>query len=167
MAKRQRRGRRVLAEVGPEAAVFTIQTMVALVDQTVTRERFWMRAFGIFATLALVLAVVGIYGVVSYAVAQRTHEIGVRMALGAQRTDVLGMVVRQGMVTTVGGVIVGVLGAVAATRLISSWLYGVEAIDPATFATVSLVLVGIALLASYVPARRAARVDPLIALRSE
>ncbi len=89
------------------------------------------------------------------------------MALGAQRTDVLGMVVRQGMVTTVVGVIVGVLGAVAATRLISSQLYGVEATDPVTFAAVSLVLVGIAVLASYVPARRAARVDPLIALRSE
>jgi len=141
--------------------------MEVLLDRWVAAERFWMRALGIFATLALVLAVVGIYGVVSYAVAQRTHEIGVRMALGAQRTDVLGMVIRQGMVTTVGGVIVGVLGAVAATRLLSSLLYGVEATDPMTFATVSLVLVGIAVLASYIPARRAARVDPLIALRSE
>ena len=159
--------RRTVAEVDPEVAVFGIETMQARLDQTVNSERFWMRALGIFATLALLLAVVGIYGVVSYAVGQRTHEIGVRMALGAQRTDVLGMVVRQGMVTTVVGVIVGVLGAVAATRLISSQLYGVEATDPATFAAVSLVLVGIAVLASYVPARRAARVDPLIALRSE
>ncbi len=89
------------------------------------------------------------------------------MALGAERTDVLGMVIRQGMVITVGGVIAGVLGAVAATRLLSRWLYGVEATDPATFATVSLVLVGIALLATYVPARRAARADPVIAMRSE
>ncbi len=159
--------RRVVAEMDPEVVVFDIQNMEARLDRTVTAERFWMRALGIFATLALVLAVVGIYGVVSYAVAQRTHEIGVRMALGAQRTDVLGMVIRQGMVMTAGGVIVGVLGAVAATRLLSSRLYGVEATDPATFATVSLVLVGIALLASYVPARRAARVDPLIALGSE
>ncbi len=126
-----------------------------------------MRVLGIFATLALVLAVVGIYGVVSYAVAHRTHEIGVRMALGAQRTNVLGMVIRQGMAISAGGVIAGVLGAVAATRLLSSWLYGVEATDPMTFATVSLVLVGIALLATCVPARRAARVDPLIAIRSE
>ena len=119
------------------------------------------------ATLALVLSVVGIYGVVSYAVAQRTHEIGVRMALGAQRTDVLKMVIRQGMVMSVGGVIVGVLGAVAATRLLSSWLYGIEATDPATFATVAVVLVGIALLATYIPARGAARVDPVNAMRSE
>jgi putative ABC transport system permease protein len=159
--------RRTVAEVDPEVAVFDIETMQARLDQTVNSERFWMRALGIFATLALVLAVIGIYGVVSYAVGQRTHEIGVRMALGAQRTDVLGMVIRQGMVTTVVGVIVGVLGAVAATRLISSQLYGVEATDPATFVTVSLVLVGISVLASYVPARRATRVDPLIALRSE
>ena len=159
--------RRIVADVDPGVVVFGIQTMEARLDRTVTAERFWMRALGIFATLALVLAVVGIYGVVSYAVAQRTHEIGVRMALGAQRTDVLGMVIRQGMVMTAGGVIAGVLGAVATTRLLSSRLYGVEATDPITFATVSLVLVGIALLATYVPARRAARVDPLIALRSE
>lgn len=159
--------RRIVAEVGPEVAVFNIQTMDALLDGTVTAERFWMRALGIFSTLALVLAVVGIYGVVSYAVAQRTHEIGVRMALGAQRTDVLKMVIRQGMVMTVGGVIVGVLGAVAATRLLSSWLYEIEPTDPATFATVAVVLVGIALLATYVPARGAARVDPVNAMRSE
>ena len=159
--------RRVVADVDPEEAVFDIQTMTAWLDGSVGTERFWMRALGIFATLALVLAAVGIYGVISYAVAQRTHEIGVRMALGARRTDVLGMVIRQGMVLSVGGVIVGVLGAVAATRLLSSWLYGVEATDPATFATVSLVLVVIALLATYVPARRATRVDPLIAMRSE
>ena len=159
--------RRIVAEVDPGVPVFDIRTMQALLDQTVWQERFWMRVLGIFATLALVLAVVGIYGVVSHAVGQRTHEIGVRMALGAQRTSVLGMVVRQGMVVAVGGVIVGVLGAVAATRLLSTWLYGVEATDPATFAAVSLVLVGISVLATYVPARRAARVDPLIALRSE
>jgi putative ABC transport system permease protein len=159
--------RRIVAGVDPEEVVYGIQSMEALLDGTVRAERFWMRALGIFATLALVLAVVGIYGVVSYSVAQRTHEIGVRRALGAQRTDVLGLVIRQGMVVSAAGVIVGVLGAVVATRLLSSWLYGVEATDPVTFATVSLVLVGIALLATYVPARRAARVDPLIALRSE
>ena len=160
--------RRIVAEVDPGEAVWNIGTMMeVLLDRWVAAERFWMRALGIFATLALVLAVVGIYGVVSYAVGQRTHEIGVRMALGAQRTDVLGMVIRQGMVVTVGGVIVGVLGAVAATRLLSSQLYGVEATDPATFVIVSLVLIGIALLATYLPARDAARVDPLIALRSE
>ncbi len=159
--------RRIVADVDRDEAVWNIRTMEALLDRTVTAERFWMRALGIFATLALVLAAVGIYGAVSYAVAQRTHEIGVRMALGAQRSEVLGMVIRQGMIVSAGGVIVGVLGAAVATRLLSSWLYGVEATDPVTFATVSLVLVGIAVLAAYVPARRAARVDPLIALRSE
>ena len=159
--------RRIVAEMDPEVAVFQIETMEALLNRTVKAERFWMRTLGIFAILALVLSVVGIYGVVSYAVAQRTHEIGVRMALGAQRTDVLKMVVRQGMVMSVGGVIVGVLGAVAATRLLSSWLYEIEATDPATFATVAVVLVGIALLATYIPARGAARVDPVNAIRSE
>jgi len=159
--------RRIVADVDSGVAVYNIETMEALLDRTVTQERFWMRALGIFATLALVLATVGIYGVVAYAVAQRTHEIGVRMALGAQRTDVLKMVIRQGMVMTVGGVIVGVLGAVAATRLLSSWLYGVEPTDPATFVTVAVVLVGIALLATYVPARGATRVDPVNAMRSE
>ena len=158
--------RRIVAEIDPNVAV-DIETMEARLDQTVTSERFWMRALGIFATLALVLSVVGIYGVVSYAVARRTHEIGVRMALGAQRTDVLKMVVRQGMVMSLGGVVVGVLGAVAATRLLSNWLYEIEATDPATFATVAVVLVGIALLATYVPAYGAARVDPVNAMRSE
>ncbi len=159
--------RRIVADMDPGVAVSGIETMQAQLYRGVTEERFWMRTLGIFATLALVLSVVGIYGVVSYAVAQRTHEIGVRMALGAQRTDVLKMVVRQGMVMSIGGVIVGVLGAVAATRLLSSWLYGVEATDPATFATVAVVLVGIALLATYIPARGAARVDPVNAMRSE
>ena len=159
--------RRIVADVDPGVAVSGIRTMQAQLDGTVVTERFWMRTLGIFSTLALVLATVGIYGVISYAVAQRTHEIGVRMALGAQRTDVLKMVIRQGMVLTVGGVIVGVLGAVAATRLLSSWLYEIEATDPATFATVAVVLIGIALLATYVPARGATRVDPVNAMRSE
>ncbi len=158
--------RRIVADMDPGVLV-EIQTMQARLYGMVPAERFWMRALGIFATLALVLSVVGIYGVVSYAVAQRTHEIGVRMALGAQRTDVLKMVVRQGMVMSAGGVIVGVLGAVGTTRLLSSWLYEIEATDPATFATVAVVLVGIALLATYVPARGAARVDPVNAMRVE
>jgi putative ABC transport system permease protein len=124
--------RRIVAEVDPGVPVHDIETMQALMGRTVTTERFWVRALGIFSTLALVLATVGIYGVVTYAVAQRTHEIGVRMALGAQRTDVLEMVIRQGMVMTLVGVIVGVLGAAGATRLLSSWLYEVEATDAAT-----------------------------------
>jgi len=159
--------RRIVADLDPGVAVWGIESMQASLDQTVTSERFWMRALGIFATLALVLALVGIYGVVSYTVAQRTHEIGVRMALGAHPTDVLRMVLRQGMVVNGGGVIAGVLAAVAATRLLASWLYGVEATDPATFAAVAVALLGIALLATYLPARDAARVDPVLAMKSE
>jgi len=159
--------RRIVADLDPGVAVWGIESMQASLDQTVTSERFWMRALGIFATLALVLALVGIYGVVSYTVAQRTHEIGVRMALGAHPTDVLRMVLRQGMVVNGGGVIAGVLAAVAATRLLASWLYGVEATDPATFAAVAVALLGIALLATCLPARDAARVDPVLAMKSE
>jgi putative ABC transport system permease protein len=159
--------RRIVATMDPGAAAHTIETMRTTLDRTLTTERFWMRALAIFAIVALTLAVVGIYGVVAYSVAQRTHEIGVRMALGAQQADVLTMVMRQGMALSVGGVIVGLLGAIAATRLLETWLYEVEATDPATFAAVAVTLVGITLLATYIPARGATRVDPVNALRSE
>ena len=159
--------RSAVAAVDSRQAVFGIQTMEALLNGPFNTDRFWLRILGIFAILAIVLAAVGIYGVIAYSVARRTQEIGVRMALGAQRGDVLTMVLRQGLVLSVGGVIVGVLGAVVATRLIASQLYGVEATDPATFAIVAVAMIGIALLATYFPARRATKVDPLIAMRSE
>jgi predicted permease len=122
---------------------------------------------GVFGLVALMLAAIGVYGITSYAVAQRTHEIGVRLALGAQLGDVLRLVLSHGLKLTIIGAAIGLLGAYLATRAITSVLYGVSATDPITFGLVSLLLIGVALIASYVPARRATKVEPLVALRNE
>jgi len=138
-----------------------------VVARSISQPRSTMLMLTAFASIGLALGVIGIYGVVSYSVAQRTHEIGVRMALGAQSRDVLKLVVGQGLRLTLIGAALGLGGAFAVTRLMSSLLFGVSASDPATFAVVTLSLTAVALLASYIPARRAAKVTPMVALRYE
>jgi putative ABC transport system permease protein len=144
-----------------------ISTLDARVDQLRVQPRFDAVLTGLFAVLGLLLAAIGVFGLVSYSVAQRTNEIGVRMALGAQKQDVVGMILRQGLRLLLVGLVIGIAGALAITRFLSSLLYGVKPTDPLTFIAVSLILIVVALLACYIPARRAAKVDPMVALRYE
>ena len=159
--------RRAVLAVDPEQAVANMKTMEQRIAESVSPRRFNMALLGLFAGVALLLAVVGIYGVMSYAVARRTHEIGVRVALGAQGRDVLRLVLGQGMWLALVGVGAGLALAYAATRVMSSLLYGVSATDPLTFSLVALILTAAALLACLAPARRATKVDPMEALRYE
>lgn len=144
-----------------------VRTMDQLLADSVSRSRFTMLLLGIFAAVALVLAAVGIYGLIAYSVTQRTPELGIRMALGAQRRDVLRLVLTHGTRLTLLGVAIGVLAALALSRVLSTLLFGISATDPLTFAGVAGLLSVVALLACFIPARRATRVDPLIALRYE
>jgi putative ABC transport system permease protein len=141
--------------------------MQARLDEVFAPRHFNLLLFGVFALAALLLAAVGLYGVLAYSVAQRTHEIGIRLALGAQKRDVLWLIVRQGLGLTLLGVALGLAAAMALTRVLQNLLYGISATDPATFASIALLLISVACLASFIPARRATKVDPLIALRHE
>ncbi|MBK6781477.1 MAG: ABC transporter permease [Gemmatimonadetes bacterium] len=159
--------RAAVAAAGGGIGLQRLETMPARLDQVLAGPRFTMRLFAGFAALALLLATIGLYGVVSYSVSQRTREIGVRIALGAGRGAVLGMVLLQALGLATGGVLLGLLAAAAGTRAMASMLYQVSPLDPLTFGAVALVLVAVALLAAWVPARRALRVDPVVALKGE
>jgi predicted permease len=159
--------RTALRSVNSEIVVYEVHTLHSVISRSLAARRFSMILLGIFASLALLLSCIGIYGVVSYLVGQRTHEIGVRMALGAQPAHVLRLILMQGAKMALIGIAVGLAGSFALTRLMSKMLFGVGAYDPLTFAGVALLLIGVALAACYVPARRAMRVDPMTALRYE
>ena len=151
----------------PDQPVTSVRTMDQLLSRTLSEAKFSLLLFGLFGALALVLAAIGIYGVMATAVTQQTHEIGLRMALGAQKRDVLRLVIGEGMMLALVGVAAGLASAVALTRLMSTLLFGVSATDPTTMALITLLLAAVALLACYLPARRAAKVDPMVALRYE
>jgi predicted permease len=160
----------VIYGTGKDQPVYNVHTMQQIVSDSMASQRLPMILLGAFAVLALLLASVGIYGVISYSVALRVQEIGIRLALGADRRDVLRMVIAQGLGLTVAGLVIGAVGALLLTRLLSSFshlLYGVRTSDPLTFMAVSLVLVGVSVLACYLPARRASRINPMVAFRCE
>jgi predicted permease len=153
--------------VDPQMPIYDLRTMQDVVSDSVSQPRFYMTLLTAFAGLALLLAALGIYGVISYSVSQRTRELGIRIALGATQDRVVRLVLGQGVVLTVSGVALGLVGAFWLVKLLASLLFGVAATDALTFGAVGAVLLGVALLASYVPARRAARVDPVIAMRAD
>jgi predicted permease len=159
--------RHELGQINSRAVVSDVETMEGIISDSLSAPRFSMILMSIFAGLALIMASVGIYGVISYVTGQRSHEMGIRMALGAQRADVLKLVVGHGFRLTLTGVAIGIAGGLGLTHFLSSLLYGVRASDPLTFIAVSLILTGVALFASFLPARRATKVDPMVALRYE
>jgi len=159
--------RNELANIDKELPLYNVKVLHQVVGEQFTDPAFYTLLLGSFSVLAVVLAAAGIYGLISYATTQRTHEIGIRMALGARNVDVLRLVIRQGMKLVLAGIAIGVAGAFALTRVLSTFMYQVTVTDPATFIGVSLLLALVALLACYIPARRATKVDPLVALRYE
>jgi ABC-type antimicrobial peptide transport system permease subunit len=158
---------REIHAVDPTIPVYDIRTMQDRMKDSLARQRFSAIMLSAFAVFALILAIVGVYGVMSHLVTQGTHDIGVRMALGAKRSSIVRLVLQQGMELTTAGIVAGLLGAAALTRVMASLLFGVSATDFATFSVVPIILLTIALLACYLPARRATQVDPIVALREE
>jgi putative ABC transport system permease protein len=159
--------RGVVREIDPSLPVYNLRSMPEVISRSMVQPRFLALLLATFSGIALFLAAIGIYGVMSYSVAQRTQEIGVRMALGARQLHVLRLVFRQGLILLVAGVAIGIGGAFALTRLMKTLLFEVTATDPLTYIAVTGVLTVVALIACYVPARRATKVDPLVALRNE
>jgi predicted permease len=159
--------RRAVREVDKDLPVFAVRTQVELAGEALGQERLFAWLTGVFGLLALLLASIGLYGVMSYAVAERTHEIGLRMALGASQGHILRKVIGQGTFLTIIGIVIGLAAALALTRFITSYLFGVSALDPPTFVAIAALLTVIALAACYLPARRASKVDPMTALRYE
>jgi predicted permease len=159
--------RGAIESMNPRQVAYGFESMDGLIARSLASRRFAMILLAVFAALALALASIGIYGVISYSVARRTHEIGIRMALGAQKGDVCRLVLGEGIILVLVGACIGILGAFGLTHFLSSLLYGVKPTDPLTFTLVSLILISVALFACYIPARRAARVDPIVALRCE
>jgi putative ABC transport system permease protein len=165
--RRRARVRNALSAIDPTQSFYNIKTLEEVLSDSIAPRRFNLLLLGTFAVVALVLAALAVYGVVAYAVAERTHEIGIRMALGAERSNVVRMMLAQGMWSVVAGLVVGLGGAWAATQLIAGLLYDVQPHDAATFALTTLALASIACLACVVPAFKAALVDPAAALRAE
>jgi putative ABC transport system permease protein len=159
--------RQQIKNIDPDQPIYSIRTMDDIRAESVAPERLNLTLLSIFASIALVLAIVGIYGVMSYSVTQRTHEIGIRMAIGAQTGDVFRMIMGQGMTLALIGIVIGLVGAFALTRLMTTMLFGVEPTDPVTFSVIAVLLTGVAVLACYLPGRRATKVDPVVSLRYE
>lgn len=159
--------RGIISSVDPDQPVANIRTMENIVSESVAPQRLTMLIAGLFAALAVLLAMMGLSGVIAYSVAQRNHEFGIRLALGARKGDILQLVVSQGLRLAVAGIIVGMAGALAMARVVASLLFGIRPTDPITFGAVAILLFGVALLACYIPARRAAKADPMVALRCE
>ena len=147
--------------------MFGVTTVHNVVLSSTTVERFYSQLLGIFAITALILAAIGIYGVISYSVLERSHEIGVRMALGAQSKQVLRLMLKEGLILSSLGVALGLAASFVSTPLIAAFLYGVKAYDPLTWSLVSVFLIGVTLVATYIPGRRATQLDPMVALRHE